>query len=907
MMGESYEIQFPINVAGSEQLDQVDAAIGKIAGSASLSSAEMKAFEAILRSTTATGLTLSEALKSIAASQATLGAGFANTAKEMLREAEAAAAAGAAVGGLGSAHRKAVTDVQATGAAIRAFEGSLNIRAVEQFTSKVLGLGPAMQAIFPVVGAIAMVELLGTVVGKVVELYKEWDPVCQAEQRSLDILKETGKELDSLKKQEMSLVYSSIERSEGRAGLLRYKAGQQDTTAIRADQDVNLNEQRLADAQRRLAVGIKASRPSEGGMGSLSADAEAARVEIPAIQQQLEASRQRLAVARAQANEYRAQAAEQESDDAKRKAEEAKRAGAEARRAAEDAANKLAAYNSASEDAGLTPIQREIKKANSVGGDPRSVLFGADVMSTLGSGWSLGNAQSDAQRLHPGTSMGMVGRLAGPLNQVALDTTGDKDNASRLAGDTKAFQEGLKKTISDDDDAVKSLLDSLNRLDKISNEHAVRMLEIQLGDSEESIRTIEEKRLEGAKDEYDALKIVFETEEKIADLRKRQADELKQKAESLAQGMFSAFSNSRGAGAGMQEWLKGLGMSTAGTIFTNATTGPKGIFTDLVKELGGVGKASGLGDLLSGTLFDTKNAALDANTAALDTLTGALTGQTIRGADASVANGAASSGGILGSLRAMLGIKPSASSGGSTTIATYGDSGIPDVSMSGADELNYANASAGSPFGSFGNASSGSTANRYLGGAAAIAGGTFAAYDGFSRGGARGAIEGTGGIAGVASGALMLAGVSGPAAPILAGVGLALGAITEMFGDPRQNRANDIDKEIRNALYMAPPSVDVQSDITGARTRTNRAGQIDSTPWDAFAFQVNDPYYLTNSGSRKNEVVPGTVVYQYSFNVNAMDAKSVIDQRNNIATAVQQAMQESHPINYQVQAAVGPH
>jgi hypothetical protein len=46
------------------------------------------------------------------------------------------------------------------------------------------------------------------------------------------------------------------------------------------------------------------------------------------------------------------------------------------------------------------------------------------------------------------------------------------------------------------------------------------------------------------------------------------------------------------------------------------------------------------------------------------------------------------------------------------------------------------------------------------------------------------------------------------------------------------------------------------------------------------------------------------VVY-LNMPINAFDAKSVMDQRNVIADAVQAAMQQSHPINYQVQAAVG--
>jgi hypothetical protein len=119
-----------------------------------------------------------------------------------------------------------------------------------------------------------------------------------------------------------------------------------------------------------------------------------------------------------------------------------------------------------------------------------------------------------------------------------------------------------------------------------------------------------------------------------------------------------------------------------------------------------------------------------------------------------------------------------------------------------------------------------------------------------------------------------MAGMTGPAAPIVAGIGIGLGMIAAMLGDPKQIRETAITREIRDALYMAPPSVSVQSDITGARTRTNRAGQIDSTPWDAFRYQVNDPYYIRGPHNNSNlEQVPGTVIY-LTIPINAMDAKT---------------------------------
>lgn len=65
---------------------------------------------------------------------------------------------------------EAVSGVQATSAAIRGIEGSGGIRAIENFISKTLGLGPAMQAIFPIVGGLMFGKLLLDTGEEVVQL-----------------------------------------------------------------------------------------------------------------------------------------------------------------------------------------------------------------------------------------------------------------------------------------------------------------------------------------------------------------------------------------------------------------------------------------------------------------------------------------------------------------------------------------------------------------------------------------------------------------------------------------------------------------------------------------------------------------------------------------------------------------
>ena len=55
-----------------------------------------------------------------------------------------------------------VSSMQATSASLRVLEGGFtnNLRAAERFTASVLGLGPMLQAAFPVIGAIAFTGLI---------------------------------------------------------------------------------------------------------------------------------------------------------------------------------------------------------------------------------------------------------------------------------------------------------------------------------------------------------------------------------------------------------------------------------------------------------------------------------------------------------------------------------------------------------------------------------------------------------------------------------------------------------------------------------------------------------------------------------------------------------------------------
>ena len=68
-----------------------------------------------------------------------------------------------------------ISGMQASSAAIRVMEGGItnNLRAVERFVSGTLGLGPAMQAIFPVIGAVAFAGLIVSIGEKVYTFFRK--------------------------------------------------------------------------------------------------------------------------------------------------------------------------------------------------------------------------------------------------------------------------------------------------------------------------------------------------------------------------------------------------------------------------------------------------------------------------------------------------------------------------------------------------------------------------------------------------------------------------------------------------------------------------------------------------------------------------------------------------------------
>ena len=77
---------------------------------------------------------------------------------------------GAAGNALAAGMHGAVPEVAAASAAVRALDGTFSVRAVERFLTSTLKLGPALQAAFPVIGAVAFASVIAETIEKLYTL-----------------------------------------------------------------------------------------------------------------------------------------------------------------------------------------------------------------------------------------------------------------------------------------------------------------------------------------------------------------------------------------------------------------------------------------------------------------------------------------------------------------------------------------------------------------------------------------------------------------------------------------------------------------------------------------------------------------------------------------------------------------
>lgn len=165
-----------------------------------------------------------------------------------------------------------------------------------------------------------------------------------------------------------------------------------------------------------------------------------------------------------------------------------------------------------------------------------------------------------------------------------------------------------------------------------------------------------------------------------------------------------------------------------------------------------------------------------------------------------------------------------------------------------------------------------------------------------ARGGGKNIAGGVGELLGAAG---ML--VPGPAGLALMGAGLVAGLVSGLFGDPRTERAANINRRMFTQQYLAPPSMNLSVGENGGYADVSAFGDVRSSNFSPYPI-VQDPYLV----NPHRIVVPGGVVSTYggfrsgtgtyttstqnpstiSVTVQAMDAKSFIDHAPQIADAL---------------------
>lgn len=315
-----------------------------------------------------------------------------------------------------------------------------------------------------------------------------------------------------------------------------------------------------------------------------------------------------------------------------------------------------------------------------------------------------------------------------------------------------------------------------------------------------------------------------------------------QEAKNFGSGLFGA-----ATGGGLGGFLKGQVLGLGSTVAGNASGELFKLFGSMIPHASGGGIMS---KLLGGTAFgaDPLKGATDANTLATIANTAALQ-----------AMGGASGGGIGGALGSLSGI--------------FG--GAPDVAVSGIPGGASATGLTAIPgLGPLPGAKSGMSLGSKIGIAGAAVGGGLTAYDQFRHGDARGAVGGVGALAGMAGSIMMMAGMSGPAAPIMLGVGAALGLVTSLMGDPKKIRQNEIQRELERSLYHAPTAINATMDGSGNYSDFDYRGNSRRSNLRGIP-QTSNPYTTWRNGSAYE--VPGGETSPYTVNhitINAMDAGS---------------------------------
>lgn len=655
-------------------------------------------------------------------------------------------------------------------------------------------------------GIASAVKLVG-------DLYNEYDPVLVAQRKSLEIVQATTKEYEKLIKRSDDLRLKELERTKGKEYVLLLEAGASKLDALESQRKIEALQKQIQELDKRISDGTSGNVISDGrggtttvpGLrGSLSRDAQVAQAQRQAAQSQLENALKALEVQTQESTNAEAESARIRADKAKQASDKMAATLAAIQRAYESLLlgltkadqNQLVRFQ-------LDYASRFADLSSKISPQQRSNLDATATEAVrrllAGDGFSPTETFRQFRGLNSkGTGLAISGFTAPPLEQR----------------EEKISAEALKRV----NDQIADVQKDVSKYKQQEVDAAIRLVELGDNEYQNAVR-VRDIRLATAENDVEQRKAQLDFQVRIAEIEKQRIE----KYQEQARGVYRSLR--QGGTSGLGAFIRGQADQVAEQLFVNVAGQT---FQRFGGALGKAGGASGLPDwLLKGTLLDPQNdqkLSLDTNTAATDRNTAAM--------DRTAA--ALTSGG-----------------GGGFNLSLPGGGGGGSI-FDGFDPATgkWAKGTPGTGLSGW---------QRVAGYGTAIAGGAFGVASGVREGGFGGGLTAGSAGLGATAGILSLAGVSGPAAPILAGIGIGLAVIKAFIPDAAKTFYAEQDKLIASRQFTAPDAMSRGLDFAtgGTPIEANFRGQ--------------------------SRVIVNHVV---TLNVQALDAQSIMDRKDDLADAV---------------------
>lgn len=177
---------------------------------------------------------------------------------------------------VGSSAAHAVPEIAAASSAIRVMDGSLPIRAVERFAVTTLGLGPILQAAFPVFGAIALGEIVVEGISKLHAMYVEAENLGNVIQAAFQKINDSAKVANDTLAVSNDRLQADLDKLEGKAGTglqlgLDQAAESADKLAISLGKDIDAVDKLLKENQVGFFGKLLGKAPTDADAAQITA------------------------------------------------------------------------------------------------------------------------------------------------------------------------------------------------------------------------------------------------------------------------------------------------------------------------------------------------------------------------------------------------------------------------------------------------------------------------------------------------------------------------------------------------------------------------------------------------------------------------------------------------------------